>query len=203
MEDIALPLMIRTRIEKESNTVLYIPEVVGHWNPYVEREINWHMYNESNRLAKQQFYEQDASQMEEMIGTYEIKTNERHVLSVTFTNYAYVAGYAHGLTLMSSLTFDIRSGERYSLPMLFKPGTNIERLLTPIVQSQVRERDVPVFDEQVIVDEHQPFYIADLVLVLYYELYAITPYYYGFPRFPIPIYEIESFIDESGPLGQM
>lgn len=80
MEDIALPLMIRTRIEKESNTVLYIPEVVGHWNPYVEREINWHMYNESNRLAKQQFYEQDASQMEEMIGTYEIKTNERHVL---------------------------------------------------------------------------------------------------------------------------
>src|SRR5690625_7638876 len=35
----------------------------------------------------------------EMIGTFEIKTNERNVLSLTLTNYAIAYHYAHGLTL--------------------------------------------------------------------------------------------------------
>ena len=198
-----LPVMVRTRIEREGDAIFYIPEIIGHWNPYVEREMNWYMYEAIRKLADQQYVEQDAEQFSEMIGTFEIKVNERNVFSITFTNYAYADGYAHGLTLMDSLTFDIVTGKRYSLAELFKENTNYVEILTNIVNKQVKERDIPVFEENVTVAKDQPFYITDKSLVLYYPLYAITPYYYGMPKFPISVYEIESIIDEDGPLGRM
>lgn len=201
--NITLPVMVRTRIEREGEAIFYIPEIFGHWNPYVEREINWYMYEAIRKLADQQFVEQDAEKFSEMIGTFEIKTNERNVLSLTFTNYAYADGFAHGLTLMDSLTFDVLTGKRYDLPSLFKPDANYVALLTRLVNEQVEEREVPVFEASVAVAADQPFYIADKSLVLYYPLYAITPYYYGLPQFPISVYALESIVDEDGPLGRM
>src|SRR5699024_1428058 len=114
LSNVALPVMVRTRIEREGDAIFYIPEIVGHWNPYVERDINWYMYEVIRKLADQQYVEQDAEQFSEMIGTFEIKTNERNVLSVIFSNYAYADGFAHGLTLMDSLTFDVVTGKRYT-----------------------------------------------------------------------------------------
>lgn len=201
--DIALPVMIRTRIEREGQAVFYIPEIVGHWNPYVEREMNWYMYEAIRALVDQQYREQDTDKFSEMIGTFEIKTNERNVLSITFTNYAYADGFAHGLTLMDSLTFDVLTGRRYDLAALFKTGTDYVDVLTRLVNKQVESRDMPVFEKPVTVANNQSFYIADQSLVLYYPLYAITPYYFGIPKFPIAVYKLDSIVEEAGPLGRM
>src|SRR5690625_2410471 len=97
MSNIPLPIMIRVRIERDENAIFYIPEIVGHWNPYVEREINWYMYETTMQLVKRQYEEQNAEKFSEVIGTFEIKTNERNILSITFSNYAYADGFAHGL----------------------------------------------------------------------------------------------------------
>lgn len=203
MGNVALPVMVRTRVEREDNAIFYIPEIVGHWNPYVEREINWHMYEAIRRLVKQQHKEQDVKQFAEMISTYEIKTNERNVLSVTFENYAYAEDFAHGLTLMDALTFDVMTGKRYELGDLFKPHANYVEVLTKHVNEQIKERDIPTFEEKVNVSPNQPFYLADVSLVLFYPLYAITPYYYGIPRFPISVFDLQSIVDEKSPLGRM
>lgn len=203
LSKVALPVMVRTRIERKGEAIFYIPELFGHWNPYVERDINWHMYEAIRKLADQQHAEQDVEQFSEMIATFEIKTNERNVLSVAFSNYAYEDGFAHGLTLMDSLTFDIVTGKRYTLAELFKPDADYVNELTKIVNAQVKERNIPTFEDRVTVAKDQPFYIADKSLVLYYPLYAITPYYYGLPKFPISVYELESIVDEAGPLGRM
>ena len=201
--NVTLPVVIRTRIEKEGEAIFYIPEIMGHWNPYVEREINWFMYEATRELAARQYSEQGVEKFYEMIGTFEIKTNERNVLSVTFTNYAYAEGFAHGLTLMDSLTFDIVTGKRYKLADLFKPGADYLRILTKLVNEQVEEREIPVFEKPVAVAKDQAFYIADKSLVLYYQLYEITPHYYGLPKFPISVYDLESVVEEDGPLGRM
>lgn len=203
MSNITLPVMVRTRVEQDGNAVFYIPEIVGHWHPYVERDINWHMYEVIMNLARKQYEEQDAKQFSEMIGTFEIKTNERNILSVTFSNYAYAEGFAHGLTLMDALTFDISTGKQYSLTELFKTNTDYVAKLTEIVNQQVKEREIPTFEDHVTVSKTQPFYIADTSLVLFYPLYAITPYYYGIPRFPISVFELQSIVAENGALGRM
>ncbi|WP_255323435.1 RsiV family protein [Priestia megaterium] len=49
----------------------------------------------------------------------------------------------------------------------------------------------------------QDFYIADKSLVLFYQLYDLTPYVYGIPYFPISIYAIQDIIEDESPLGQM
>lgn len=203
LETITLPVMIRTRVEQEGAAIFYVPEMFGHWNPYVEREINWYMYEATRILAEKQFSEQDTDEFSEMIGTFELKTNERNVLSLTFTNYAYADGFAHGLTLMDSLTFDVMTGKKYNLAELFKRDARYVDVLTKRVNEQVKARDIPVFEAPVTVARDQSFYIADKSLVLYYPLYAITPYYYGLPKFPISVYELETIVDEEGPLGRM
>ena len=62
-----------------------------------------------------------------MSGSYEIKTNERNVLSLSLLNYAYTYPSAHGLTKVRSLTFDVQTGKSYTLKELFKPEATIQR----------------------------------------------------------------------------
>lgn len=54
-----------------------------------------------------------------------------------------------------------------------------------------------------VIQANQDFYIADKVLVVYFQLYETTPYAFGFPMFPISVFNIQDIIGENGPLGQM
>ena len=45
--------------------------------------------------------------VEEMLGLYEIKNNQRQVLSLSISNYTYHQQAAHGMTVIQSLTFDL------------------------------------------------------------------------------------------------
>jgi hypothetical protein len=151
-------------------------------------------------LLKQQGYFENP--MTEVVGQYETKTNQRGVLSLSISNYAF-AGGAHGLTIIKSLTFDMQTGRLYQLADLFKPGSDYVRRLSGIVALQIKERQIDLLGEFTGIRPDQDFYIADKCLVIYFQLYEITPYVFGFPMFPISVYQIEDIIDEQGPLGKM
>ncbi|HHY20883.1 MAG TPA: DUF3298 domain-containing protein [Bacilli bacterium] len=68
---------------------------------------------------------------------------------------------------------------------------------------QIKQRDIFLLNGFTVIRPDQDFYIADKALVIYFQLYEITPYAYGFPMFPISVYEIQDIIDENGPLGRM
>lgn len=204
MNDFALPLTLCTRIERDYDSVIYVPEVIGHWNVKVQHKINERIDRTIDHLIEQQYIEQNAEAFEEMIGTYELKANERNVLSVTLQNYAYAYRHAHGLTLMESLTLDVLTGKTYELADFFKSNSNFLEVLTKLVNEQIKARNIPILDgEKVKVTSKQPYYVADQLLVLYYPLYAITPYSFGFPLFPIPVYQLESLLREDTPLARM
>ena len=76
-------------------------------------------------------------------------------------------------------------------------------VLSEKIKKQIKERDIPVLGEFNKIRIDQDYYIADLSLVIFFQLYEITPYVYGIPYFPISIYEIEDIIDDNGPLGKM
>lgn len=203
MSSIALPLMIQSIVMQQQGLTIYYPQIVGHWNGIVQNKINRQIDEMTNELIEAQFKEQDTSYFQEMIGTFEIKTNERNVLSITFTNYAIAPYFAHGLTLMKSLTFDVQTGETYVLSELFKQNSPyVERISENIIM-QIKERDIPVLEPFTKIAPDQDYYIADKSLIIYFPVYAITPGYYGFPMFPISIYYLEDIVDESGLLGAM
>lgn len=198
----AFPVTIQTMAISDSKTTIYYPAVIGLPNEAAQERINRTISNEVQKLINQQLEPQQVA-LTEMTGAYEIKTNERNVLSLSLLNYAYIRHSAHGLTLIKSLTFDVRTGKAYSLKELFKPGSDYVKVLSDIIKEQLATLDIPLLDGFSEIRPDQDFYIADKALVIYFQQYEITPYYVGFPAFPVSVFQIQDIINEHSPLGRM
>jgi hypothetical protein len=190
------------RITTKGNLVtIDYPLVKGLESPAAQHRINRSILSMVDTLMKEQGYYK--KQKTEMLGWFEIKNNQRGILSLTIGNYAFTYPSAHGLTIVKGLTFDVNSGDSCELKDLFNPGTDYVKVLSDIVEQQIKDRDIQLLDEFKGIKPDQDFYIADKSLVLFFQLYEITPYYMGLQYFPISVYQIQDIIDEEGPLGIM
>lgn len=197
------PVDIKTlTISKGTKQTVYYPKVTNMTNQQLQRYINHVIVVETQQLIYKQVGHMPTT-VEEMLGSYEIKNNQRQVLSLLLSNYTYHFHAAHGMTFLKSLTFDLKKGKKCELKDLFKPGVDYVKRLSDIIKLQIKQRDLPLLDEFTKIQPNQDFYIADKALVIYFQLYEITPYVYGFPMFPISVYDIQDLIDENGPLGRM
>jgi len=179
---------------------IYYPQIYGLKNIYVQDKINNTILESIyEQLREQGYYDNEET---EITGTWELKNNSKGILSLTLINYAFSGG-AHGLTKVKGLTFDLGTGKKYELHELFKSKSDYVMVLSEKIKKQIKERDIPVLGEFNKIRIDQDYYIADLSLVIFFQLYEITPYVYGIPYFPISIYEIEDIIDDNGPLGKM
>lgn len=199
----SLPVSTQTMVIQHEGMTIYYPQIVHFNHINVQQKINHTIYEHVRQLIQQQYEEQDTHSFVEMIGLYELKTNERDVLSLSLSNYAYAPKHANGLTLMKSLTFDLQTGQLYQLQDLFKRGSDFKSVLSKLVQQQIKERDISLINDYPGILPDQDFYIADKSLVIYYQMYQITPRYIGFPMFPISVFALQDIIDENGPLGRM
>jgi len=201
MDERQLPVRINTLRMFLPRLDVYYPKVGGLTNIIVQQRINNTILNLVFRMIREQGYYEN--QQTDITGSYEIKTNERGILSLSLINYAYSAGAAHGLTVIKSLTIDVQTGRVYELKDLFKPNSDYVKRLSDIIRKQIVDRDISLLVEFKGIRPDQDFYIADKALVVYFQLYEITAYVYGFPYFPISVYEIQDIVDEDGPLGRM
>lgn len=197
-----LPVRIETKYIRKSspNINVYYPLVTNLHHPAVEKKINADIIHVLNQLLiVQGFYNE---LLVEMVGTYEIKTNERGVLSLSLTVYSF-AGGAHGHTITKSLTFNVKTGKQYVLSELFKQDSNYVKTLSEMINKKMVEWDAPLIEDFTQIRTDQDFYIADHSLVIYFQLYELTPYAYGFPYFPISIKDLDGIIREGGILEKM
>lgn len=200
MMDNRFPVCINTMKLTMPKLEVYYPSIGGISDINVQKKMNNTILNLVYQMIEDQGYYKNTETT--ITGYFEIKNNQRGILSLTLSNYAFSGG-AHGMTIMKSLTFNVETGEEYSLSQLFKPGSNYVKVLSELIKVQIRERDIPVIEEFCAIKPNQDFYIADKILVLYFQLYELVPYAYGFPQFPISVYTIQDIINEDGPLGRM
>lgn len=193
-----IPLSVSSGPQKN----VYFPQVILMQDQELERYINQAIMNETQALINLQVAEMPTTVVE-MLGTYEIKNNQRDVLSLTLTNYTYHDKAAHGMTYIKSLTFDLVEKRKLELQDLFKPGSDYVERLSALIKEQIKQRDIQLIEEFTEISPNQDFYIADKTLIIYFQLYEITPYVFGFPMFPISVYDIQDIIREDGPLGRM
>lgn len=182
--------------------VVYYPRVTGMQNRQLQDLINSTIVKENQQLITQQTGAMDTTVVD-LYGYYEIKNNQRDVLSLSLSNYVYHYHAAHGMTVIKSLTFDLQKGNQVSLKDLFKPGSDYVKRLSELISIQIKQRDIPLLVDFQAIKPDQDFYIADKALIIYFQLYEITPYAYGFPMFPISVYDLQDIIDENGLLGRM
>ncbi|QGQ95054.1 DUF3298 domain-containing protein [Paenibacillus psychroresistens] len=194
-----LPVTIHTHTMGSGVVHIEYPSISGPVQPQVAHQINQTIVHLVNWMLEQQKKTQSGT-LSQMLGHYEIKTNERGILSLTLNNYAYSTPMAHGFTILKSLTFDVNTGKLYELQDLFKPGSNYVEVISKQVSQQLKQRDLPLLDGFTSIHPNQDYYLADKALVIYFQLYEITPYFVGFPMFPISVYDLISIAVEPGPL---
>ncbi|MGC5325981.1 DUF3298 domain-containing protein [Brevibacillus sp. SYSU BS000544] len=195
-----LPVGIETRVISSKKTTIYVPQVSGLANRQVQNRINTAIINEINSMIREQGKYQTSTNPE-MTGHYEIKTNERGILSLTLSNYAISEHMAHGFTILRSLTFNVNTGKQYQLSELFKPGSDYIAVISAIIAAQIKARNLPLLNGFTTIRPNQPYYLADKALVIYFQLYEITPYYVGFPMFPISVYDVLSMTTDESPIS--
>ncbi len=200
---ISFPVDIRTlKISSGPKINVYYPQVAHLKNVRLQRMINQAIVNQTQQLIDEQVGEMP-TEVEEMVGSYEIKNNQRNVLSLSLSNYTYHHHAAHGMTFIKSLTFDLEKGKQCTLRDLFKPGSNYVQRLSALIHEQIKQRQIQTLGDFTTIRPDQDFYIADKTLVVYFQLYEITPYVFGFPMFPISVYDLQDIINEDGPLGRL
>ncbi|WP_099363245.1 DUF3298 and DUF4163 domain-containing protein [Fredinandcohnia onubensis] len=200
---ISFPVSIRTQAFRFGpQKRVHYPQVERMQNQQLQQVINQSIVQQTQGLISLQVGNMPSTVVE-MLGYYEIKNNQRQVLSLTQSNYTYHDRAAHGMTYIRSLTFDLKRGRRCDLKDLFKPDSDYINRLSNLVSEQIKERNIDLLSEFTTISPNQEFYIADKTLVLYFQLYDLTPYVFGFPMFPISVYDIQDIIDEDGPLGRM
>ncbi|AOV07163.1 DUF3298 and DUF4163 domain-containing protein [Sporosarcina ureilytica] len=196
------PVSIRT--EKLPNTPphvnVYYPLVYNLENQQAQQAINRAIITLLNKLLVEQNYYEPS--LVELLANFEIKNNQRGILSLNLIVYSFTGG-AHGMTIVKSLTFDTKTGKQYSLKELFKPNSNYVDKLSTIIDRDIIKWQVDLLEPFKSIRPDQDFYIADTSLVVYFQLYEITPYYWGFPYFPIPILDVKDIIQPNAPLDTM
>lgn len=194
------PVSIKTyQVLRDKLNLLY-PAVEKHMPYTAELAMNTAIVNAVNKQLREQGYPQNP--LTDVTAHYELKTNERGILSLTLWNYAFSGG-AHGLTIQNALTFNTETGKAYALKDLFKPGSDYVAKLSAIIKAELKTRDIPLLVEFNSIKPDQDFYIADKALVVYFQVYELAAYVYGFLYFPISVYAIQDIIAEDGPLGKM
>jgi hypothetical protein len=193
---------IKTELISRPNpeTTVYYPIVYGLESPESERKINYGIQSKLRYLLDEMGYLD--SMLKKMEGWYELKTNEKGVLSLSLFMNSYRGG-THGAIASRSLTFDITSGRQYVLEDLFKTNSNYIERLSQMVGQEIKERKIHTFNKFEKIAPNQTYYIADRTLVIYFHPYEIAAYTEGFLYFPISLYDIEEIINDQGPLGRM
>lgn len=193
MSKLNSPVSIRTEKMPHTSDKVQVsyPLIYNLKNTKSQHLMNTQIINALNELLiEQQFYSKD---LVELIANYEIKTNERDVLSLNLIVYSFTGG-AHGMTIVKSLNFDVESGKNIALKDLFKANFDYIGTISAIIQKDIAKWDTVVIEPFTKIKPDQDFYLADTSLVIYFQLYDLAPYSSGFPYFPIPLLDLQDGI---------
>lgn len=193
------PIVIDTKSEASETATLKLtiqyPELKGLENVEVQNKLN-SLFAKLAAGARDRGYE-----IEKYIGqdeitrhikaeayfNYQVKYNRKDLLSIVFLDYQYSGG-AHGGTVQSSYTFDLKTGTEYKLRDLFAEGSDYVALISSQVKQQMEEREMTFllapFNS---IRADQDFYLSNNAVVVYFQEYEYLPYAYGIPEFPVDL----------------
>lgn len=166
-------------------------------------KVNNEIINQVSKLFKNQVLQIGIVDFNEVIGNYEVMLNKNGILSILFSMYTYVNRAAHGFTLYSSMTANVATGQIYSFSDLFNSKVYYKGFLDPIAKQYIKENNITLINEYNGITENQQFYLTPNSLVLYYQIYEYTPYYYGLFKIEIPYDKIRNILSPVGPINKL
>jgi inhibitor of cysteine peptidase len=130
---------------------------------------------------------------------YRLKYNQNGLLSVVFLNYQYTGG-AHGLTVQSSRTLNLKTGEEYSLKDLVKNDADYVAFISNVVKNEidarVQEGMLPDYSLAPFeaIRQDQDYYLSNNAVVVYFQQYEYFPYAAGIQEFPVEFSSLKDML---------
>jgi hypothetical protein len=120
------------------------------------------------------------------------------VLSTWITSENYTGG-AHGFHWIKPFTVNMKTGESYdTMGSLFVDAQAGKKLITDKIIAEIKKQPDNYFPEavQTVKDKNGDFnfYLDGKNLVVYFDLYDITPYVAGIPVFKFPLTDLKTKI---------
>lgn len=130
----------------------------------------------------------------EVFGTYNVDLDANDLLSVTLTYSGYRAPMAHPMHVSESLTFDLLTGELLHMDDLLQ-GDYLT-VLDAHIAAQIASEDLPLLRPFDGITSDQDFKLTPDGIVIFFQLYDLVPYAWGFPQFTVPYEALSNHIQE-------
>jgi len=117
---------------------------------------------------------------------YKIKYNQNDMISIVFQDYQY-AGGAHGSTLQTSHTVNLKTGNQYALKDLLKENADYVSIISSSIKTQLNERNLTrtLFAPFNNISNEQYYYLSNNGVIVYFQQYEILPYVAGIQEFTV------------------
>ena len=121
--------------------------------------------------------------------SFEVNYSKACIISVYFDNYQYTGG-AHGTTLRTSQTWNLRTGKTMKLRELYSCSGDYKSYMKKKIVEQIKENPEFYFDNyEELVEQTfnvDSFYCTPEGVVIYFQQYDIAPYSSGIREFLLP-----------------
>ncbi|AQS60034.1 DUF3298 and DUF4163 domain-containing protein [Desulforamulus ferrireducens] len=175
-------------------TDITYPRVSGLKNKAVQTEINELIEEQVNKVLPKDNCQTST------FGKYEVKLNQKGLLSLVLYFYTIPEQAANGLNIQKSITVDLATGKVYELEDLFKPGSRYRMVLNNIIRQQIEEKGLTLIREFTGITDNEDFYLTEDSLVVYFQELEYTIHADGTPEFVIPYQRIEHLLRSDSPI---
>lgn len=199
-EAFSAPIELSEQKLSPSNFSIVYPFIPNDKNDKTIEKINNYIIDEVDKLFRSQVLLPEKLDFNDVLGTYEVMLNKNGVLSILFSIYTYVKRAAHGFTAYSSITLNVETGEIYSFNDLFNPKIYYTGFLNDIAREYIKKNNIGLINEYNGIVPNQQYYLTPNALVIYYQVYDYTPYYYGLFKIEIPYDKITNLLTPLSPI---
>ncbi len=194
------PVTIKTLHYVKTHIYFDYPALSGLSDPAKEQKMNDMIHRFVKQMVSELYYMEIPT---DVSGYYEVKTNERGILSIAFLGSGDFLG-AHPIQMVRSLTFDIKKGEAYPFYELFEEEEAAFAFLSRWGKESFIKRKIDFFEDSYLgVKKRQDYYVVDHMMVIYFQQYEIGPRSIGFPFFWVPLEKLENHLTENSFLKRL
>ncbi len=189
---------------------LQIPQISGLGNSEIEGSINSLLRGEALYAENQGLLNAYELKKAGEAGTgspnrcetwfdYRVKYNRNGLLSLILTNYQYSGG-AHGSTVQTAYTFDLKTGKTLELQDFMKSGSNFTSYMDSAVRAEIDKRvasgSLVEFGEGKFrtIGDYPDFYLSNDGVVVYFQQYEYFPYAAGIQEFLIRYEDLKELL---------
>jgi len=190
------------KISPENFSISY-PFIPNPNKDQIINKINNSIINEVSKLFTSQVLFPEKINFNEILGTYNVMLNKNGLLSILFTMYTYVNKAAHGFTAYSSITLNVNTGQIYNFNDLFNPKIYYVSFLNELANQYIKNNNITLINEYKGITPDQQYYLTPTSLVIYYQVYEYTPYYYGIFEIELPYSKIKNLLGPTSPINML